>query len=392
MHQYLERQADAVEEVLTTHGVAGRVRGGTLSPRLVHYYLALPGDVRMADLGALLPAMATRLKVAAVRLAPDPADGQPMLEVPRPDPTPVRLLLLARSVVEVVPPCTATLGSDTAGIPLLLRLDGPEVGAVLISGDKGAGKSALLRSIALSLGLHNGPDTLRLLLIDLSGAARWGRKGDTWSGLADLPHLLCPPLHDPQETHLRLQWVARLIARREEMAAEGEPIGGANLVVLLDGVDAALNSAHGREFAAALARIILRGREVGVQLVATTRVAAGLGRLGWGVRVAGRCVDATEAQAATGVPGTGAEALLGEGDFLVVLGGEVSRFQAGYATAEEVERTVGLLAACAVVRSEAAEHAQASPRPIIRTAATMPPEGDWQPKRRGLRGLLKSGS
>ena len=44
-------------------------------------------------------------------------------------------------------------------------------------GDKGAGKSALLHSIALSLGLHNGPDTLRLLLIDLSGPGRWGSKG-----------------------------------------------------------------------------------------------------------------------------------------------------------------------------------------------------------------------
>jgi DNA segregation ATPase FtsK/SpoIIIE-like protein len=90
------------------------------------------------------------------------------------------------------------------------------------------------------------------------------------------------------------------------------------------------------------------------------------------------------------VPGTGAEALLGEGDFLVVLGGDVSRFQAAFATSEEVERTVGLLAACAAARDEAA--AQAGPRPIIRTAATMPPEGDWQPKRRGWSGLLKSGS
>ena len=98
-----------------------------------------------------------------------------------------------------------------------------------------------------------------------------------------------------------------------------------------------------------------------MQLVATTRVATGLGRLGWGARITGRCVDAAEAQAATGVPGTGAEALLGDGDFLVVLGGEVSRFQAAIATGEEVERTVGLLAACAAARTEAA--AQRRPAP-----------------------------
>src|SRR5438046_662208 len=93
--------------------------------------------------------------------------------------------------VEVVPPCTATLGVDTQGTPLLIRLDAPEVGAVLVSGDRGAGKSALLRSMALSLGLHNGPDMLRLLLIDLSGPARRGHKTGPWAGLDALPHLLC---------------------------------------------------------------------------------------------------------------------------------------------------------------------------------------------------------
>src|SRR5881398_1541553 len=112
MHQYLEQQADAVEAVLQAHGVAGRVRGGTLSPRLIRFHLVLPVDVRLAQLGQVLPAVAARL----------------------------------------------------------------DVGAVRVSGDRGAGKSALLRSMALSLGLHNGPDMLRLLLIDLSGPARRGHK------------------------------------------------------------------------------------------------------------------------------------------------------------------------------------------------------------------------
>ena len=69
----------------------------------------------------------------------------------------VRLLPLARRVAEIAPPCTATLGSDVGGSPLLLRLDAPEVGPTLVSGEAGAGKSALLRSMALSLALHNGP-------------------------------------------------------------------------------------------------------------------------------------------------------------------------------------------------------------------------------------------
>jgi DNA segregation ATPase FtsK/SpoIIIE-like protein len=392
MQQYLEQQADAVEEVLSAHGVVGRVRGGTLSPRLIHYQLTLPTYVRIADLSPLLPTLAERLKAPAVRLAPDPATGVPTLEVPRPDPTPVRLLPLARSVVEVVPPCTATIGVDTAGTPLLIRLDAPEVGAVLVSGAKGTGKSALLRAIALSLALHNGPDSLRLLFFDLRHAGRGGAKHGTWAGMHDLPHLLTAPIRDGHEAHLRLNWAARLVQRRVDLAADGEPIEGANLVILLDGLDAALAGSEGREIAAALAQITRHGREVGVHVVAATRVAQGLTRLGWGARIVGRQLDATEAQAAAGMAGTGAEGLLGGGDFLVVLGGEVTRFQAAFAVAEEVERTVALLAACAA-RQRAAANAIPGARPVLQAAAAeLPAEGTWRPARRGPFGLLKSGS
>ena len=391
MQQYLEQQADAVEEVLSAHGVAGRVRGGTLSPRLIHYQLTLPTYVHIAHLSPLLPALAERLKAPAVRLAPDPATGIPTLEVPRPDPTPVRLLPLARSVVEVVPPCTATIGVDTAGTPLLIRLDAPEVGAVLVSGEKGTGKSALLRDIALSLALHNGPDSLRLLLFDLSHAGRGGNKHGTWAGMQDLPHLITAPIRDEHEAHLRLNWAARLVQRRVELAADGESIDGANLVILLDGLDTALAGSQGREVAAALARITRYGREVGVHLVAASRVAQGLMRLHWGARVVGRLLDPAEAQAAAGLAGTGAEGLLGGGDFLVVLGGEVTRFQAAFAAADEVARTVALLAACAAKQREAA--AAPGVRPVLKvTAAELPAEGTWRPARRGPFGLLKSGS
>src|SRR5438552_4150196 len=165
MQRYLEEQANIVEAVLAEHDLPGRVAGGTLSPRLVHFHIELPRGLRLARLTPALPALAEALRVGAVRLAPDAETGQPTLEVPRPDPITIRLLPLARTVAEIAPPCTATLGQDTAGAPLLLRLDAPEVGPVLVCGDHGAGTSALLRGMALSLALHNGPDTLRLLLI-----------------------------------------------------------------------------------------------------------------------------------------------------------------------------------------------------------------------------------
>src|SRR5690242_9683154 len=345
MQRYLEQQANIVEEVLAEHGVAAHVAGGTLSPRLVHFQLELPPGLRLGRLTPALPALAHGLEVDSVRLAPDADTGRPTLEVPRPDPITVRLLPLARSVAEIAPPCTATLGQDVAGAPLLLRLDAPEVAPVLVCGDHAAGKSALLRSMALSLALHNGPDTLRVLLVDLSGPARRAARRGTWSDMESLPHLVGDVIRDPQEARLRLRWVARLVASRAELAERGEPIEGANLVVLVDGLEALLAGRAGAEMEAVI-KEIAAGHELGVHLVAASADPGVGDLLGWGARVVGRVRDPGAATVAAGVRGTGAEGLLGRGDFLAVLGGDVIRMQTGFATPAEVARTAALLADC----------------------------------------------
>ena len=346
MRQYLERQADTIEAVLAEHGVAGEVTGGSLSPRLIQYRLGLPDGVRPARLSPVLPAVAARLDVRAVRLAPDPAGRGAILEIPRPDPAPVSLLPLARSVVDVVPPATATLGVDTDGTPLLLRVDAPEVGTVLVCGERGAGKSALLRSMALSLALHNGPDALRMLLIDLTGTGRRA-PGGTWAGMADLPHLVAEPAYDSREARLRLAWATRIVRRRVQMVLEGETLLDENLILFVDGLAAALAGPDGRAIDEALTELTANGPEVGVHVVAAGLPGPALEAHSWGVRVVGRCKDAVRAHRAAGLRGTGAEGLLGDGDFLVLLGGEVTRFQAAWVGPDEMDRTVALLATCA---------------------------------------------
>jgi len=58
MQRYLEQQANIVEEILAAHGVTARVAGGTLSPRLVHFQLELPANLRLGRLTPALPALA----------------------------------------------------------------------------------------------------------------------------------------------------------------------------------------------------------------------------------------------------------------------------------------------------------------------------------------------
>ena len=65
-----------------------------------------------------------------------------------------------------VPPVTAVLGVDENGTPLLLRLSSPDVVHVLVAGTTGSGKTALARTLLVSLALFNRQGAVQLVLID----------------------------------------------------------------------------------------------------------------------------------------------------------------------------------------------------------------------------------
>lgn len=375
MHELLEDQSNIIEQLLHSHGIRGSVTGGSLSPRLLHFQIKLPTRVKPSQVAPLLPEIAEALEVRAVRLAPDPETGDAMLEVPRPDPVAVRLLPLAKKVAEVVPTVTATLGLDTSGTPLLLRLDAPEVAPTLITGSTASGKSGLLQTMAISLALHNSPDTLRMLLIDLSGARRRARRGiSAWTGAEALPHLVAEPVRDSDEADLRLRWAIRLFRERAEMLADGEPSEGPTLVVMLDGLEEVSG-----ESLDLLRKLACDGRGLGIHLVAAAQPSPAAEQIAWGARIVGRCKDAGQARAASGMQGSGADGLLGEGDFLAVLGGDTLRFQAAALRPDELARTVQWLVRAAETEAESAEMelkaqrpSAAGDRPSLRQAGARP--------------------
>lgn len=368
LQEILDRQATSLEYVLHTHGIRARVDGGRLSPRLAHFHIMLPPGVRPNVLAPLVPELAEALGVAACRLAPDAEGGVGVyLEVPRPDPVPVRLLPLVQRVADVVPPITATLGVDTEATPLLLRLNAPDVDPVLVSGGQGVGKSRLLRGMALSLALHNSPDNLRLLLLEATG------DGVAFKGMDSLPHLACPVANGPVDVLVSLRWALRTLARRDASAGDADDYDGSDmdsgelfsdeeytprfrrnearmsepaLVIMLDGADKLLLSANrraGAEAADALNRLLRSGSANGIHLVVSSeRPDLGL-NADWGARIAGVTLSAEMARMATGVKGSGAQALLGSGDFLIALNAELIRFQAAAASGADVGKAVDLI-------------------------------------------------
>jgi S-DNA-T family DNA segregation ATPase FtsK/SpoIIIE len=101
----------------------------------------------------------------------------------------------------------------------------------------------------------------------------------------------------------------------------------------------------GKPVQRALTRLTQRGRGAGIHIVAATQkpTAAVLGPLvkaNFPVRLAGRVTSAADARTATGWGGTGAERLLGRGDFLAVAEGRLTRFQAAHVSPEEIREVV----------------------------------------------------
>jgi S-DNA-T family DNA segregation ATPase FtsK/SpoIIIE len=190
--------------------------------------------------------------------------------------------------------------------------------------------------MALSLAIYNRPRALQLVLIDPK------RRG--FGVLAALPHLLTPVIHRPEEADEVLTRLAQEMERRD-LSGRSSP----RIVVFIDEL-ADLMIAGGRAIEQPLTRLAQRGREAGIHLVACTQrpaasVIGGLIKSNFPVRVVGSVASAEDAKVAAGLPRTGAERLLGRGDFLVIARGDKIRVQGAYAGAAEMRRIVSRIRA-----------------------------------------------
>ncbi len=333
----LNFQADKIEMVLAAHKAPARVWGGRMTPRTVQFHLAPAANTKLAKLESLTEEVALALGAPSARLTR--SNGTLSLEVPRADSRFVSLTELDAGLDgdehlrrALNSPGTAILGMDSEGVPLLLRLASPDVAHCLIAGTTGSGKTELARTIIASLLLHQKPRDLQLALFDpkLHGFAPFAR----------VPHLLFPIVAEPDEALERVAYLVSEMERRDR-----EMIERPRVVIVIDEL-ADLLQICGSGLEVMLTRLVQRGRGAGFSLVACTqkpsaRVVGSLVKANFPVRLVGHVASTDDARVAAGIGGTGAEKLAGRGDFLLIAGGQVIRFQAAYIKPEQI---VGLFA------------------------------------------------
>jgi S-DNA-T family DNA segregation ATPase FtsK/SpoIIIE len=369
MREKLEFQADRIEAVLSLHKISARVTGGTVTPRWIRFQVLPMIGAKISKIKGLNEELAAALDAPNCRVSRRGAAVD--IEVPRDDPTPVHLLPLYREIdggeggTAGIPPVTAVLGLAEDGAPLLIRLPSPDVAHILVAGTTGSGKTALMQTMILSLAMANpapspfageGGGGLRLMLIDPKGYAF-----DVFQGL---PHLARDVIREADEAAEALQSLVHLMERQGNVNGSGDGNGSALgghpqtvqtprarpvcVVVVIDEL-ADLLMVGGQPIQWALTRLTQRGREAGIHIVAATQkpsaeILGPLIKANFPVRLVGRVTSASDARTASGWSGTGAERLMGRGDFLAVAEGRVIRFQAAYVSPEEIREEVAYLA------------------------------------------------
>ncbi|MCP4427454.1 MAG: DNA translocase FtsK [Chloroflexi bacterium] len=318
-HQ-LEVQSQQIERILSQHQLSAHIAGGRVQPRSISFDLNAPIAQGWKRLRNLTRELKVALNAPDVRL--DREEGQWRLHITRQEEPPVELLDLLPLLPDL-PPVTAALGLAEDGRPILLDFDNPDVTHVLVAGQSGAGKTTLLRTLALSLALKNRQSQLQLLVVDSETAHA------ILEPLSYLPHMLTGISYHLEEAVEILDFLRGEMAYRQQQEATRPMI-----VVLIDKITHLLETDQGAA-TDALTELLQHGADVGIHFVLSTRrpdTAAldNLFRASLPVRLVGQVQDEQEANAAAGIAGTQAEYLLGKGDFLAVVGGEATHFQAAY--------------------------------------------------------------
>ncbi len=243
--------------------------------------------------------------------------GRLLLEIAKP--AAERGVLAAGRLEQLAPPTptSVALGIGVHGRVVWHDLATEGHAHTVIGGTTGSGKTVLLKWLLYRLCTQNTPEQLRLLVMD--------PKGFELREFRQSAHLLHPVETHPLQCVRLLQWVTEEVQRRAQTGSRTP-----RLVVVVEEV--ADLTAQNRDIVGQLERIAQMGRALGVHLVATTQQpgSAALGRalVNFPARLLGRVSSTTLTYGAAGRGRTGAEDLLGHGDFLLLAAGEQTRLQA----------------------------------------------------------------
>jgi len=165
MGRQYELQAARIESVLGAHKVSARVWQATVTPRFVRYDVTTALGTRLNKVSSLAEELAFSMGVRSTRVYREA--GVMHVEVPREVPRRSACWSCAGGFGW----CTELrgVGRGRRGCAVVAAAGQSGCGPRVVAGTTGSGKTALLRSVVLSLAMHNPAGRLQVVLVDPKG-------------------------------------------------------------------------------------------------------------------------------------------------------------------------------------------------------------------------------
>ncbi len=360
--EVLQMNARLLRETLANYGIAGQINEVRPGPVVTTFEFEPAAGVKVSQITSRADDLALAMRAARIRIeAPIPGKAAVGIEIPNPYPQMVGL----KQVVGAIPqdgndaPLAIAVGKDTEGSPFFADLG--DMPHLLVAGATGSGKSVCVNAIICNLLLRNGPDRVRMLMIDPKMLELTVYNG--------IPHLMHPVITQPREALKAVKYmVAEMETRYALLARHGvRNIAAFNAkvragqakdektqekiretlpfcVLIIDEL-ADLMMQLGSDLELPIARLAQMARAVGIHLVLATQrpsvnVITGVIKANFPSRIAFRVISKIDSR--TIIDGSGAEQLLGKGDMLILLAGMAQplRVHGAYISTEECERVV----------------------------------------------------
>lgn len=356
----LKGNMNIIQRTLLNFGISVEMDEVTIGPTVTRYALKPAQGVKLSRIVGLQNDLSLALAAHPIRIeAPIPGKSLVGIEIPNKVKSTVGLAtLLSDDKFQNSPkPLTVALGRGLSGKAVFGNL--AKMPHALIAGTTGSGKSVTIHSVITSLLYRNGPEDLRLIMVD--------PKRVELTLYNKIPHLLTPVITEPKKTILALKWAAKEMDRRYDIL-ESESVRDiesyhANIygkgkkdeavermpyiVIVIDEL-ADIMQAYPRELESAIVRLAQMSRAVGIHLILSTQrpsvnVITGLIKANVPTRVALQVSSQIDSR--TILDAGGAEKLLGAGDMLYASGemSQPERLQSAFISEEEVKKVVEYL-------------------------------------------------
>jgi S-DNA-T family DNA segregation ATPase FtsK/SpoIIIE len=366
----IKANANIIKRTLANFGIEVEMDEITVGPTVTRYALKPAEGVKLSRIVGLQNDLALSLAAHPIRIeAPIPGKSLVGIEIPNKSKSIVGLAtLLGDTKFQNSPkPLTIALGRGISGKAMFGNL--AKMPHALVAGTTGSGKSVTIHSIITSLLYRNGPDDLKLILID--------PKRVELTLYNNIPHLLTPVITEAKKTILALKWAAKEMDRRydiletesvRDIESYHTNVFGKNpkkmktgsdgvetevdadrmpyIVIIIDEL-ADIMTSYPRELESAIVRLAQMSRAVGIHLILSTQrpevnVITGLIKANIPARVALKVSSQIDSR--TILDAGGAEKLLGAGDMLYSSGeAQPERLQSAFISETEVKKVVKYL-------------------------------------------------